>query len=148
MGDCQVNDDCTGALAVSSLPFYDISTTESSTGEGYERNAPAFSCKGLLPELKANWYQLIANNSSCLIAKAVATSSTGIFVYEGESCDVLRCIDEEAFGSGTVQWTAEEGKSYFILVGSDGFSSSSDYLLTISVRIIEEPDCVLFCYLY
>jgi hypothetical protein len=119
---------------VNSLPFYDISTTEVSTGEGYGKDTPAYSCNGLLPEINTNWYQLVATSRACLTAKVVASSSTGIFVYEGENCDVLKCIDEEAFGSGTVHWAAEEGKSYFILVGSDGFSSSSEYLLTVSVR--------------
>jgi hypothetical protein len=136
MVDCRVNNDCANAYSIYDTPFFDVSTVEFSTGEGFETNSSAYSCNGLNPQLKTNWYRILANKSTCFNANFKFSASSGIFVYEGETCDSLECVDEVVYGYSAVDWQAKEGKVYFIAVGLDAYLGTEDYIFTLSVRDI------------
>jgi hypothetical protein len=72
-------------------------------------------------------------------------------VYTGNDCSGLSCVEQTNYDN-ELQWRAESGKKYWLMVGSSNDKNAEIFHLTIEVRthlphdLLSELVFVLTCY--
>ncbi len=132
--DCTENDDCINAEGIDTIPYSDYSSTKLSTNsKGNNYTNSMFSCTTLLPNLRTNWYSIMLDKATCITGIVTSEYTPSMFVYQGNDCNELTCVAETLHGDGRLQWEAEVGINYYLMIGVGGYSFTDDFLLTLLV---------------
>ena len=129
------NDVCTEAEIVDLVAGLQVtisgSTADGAQGDPESANCGASTAPGV-------WYRLAGSEQQLRAETCGSSFDTRLSVYEG-SCDQLICVtnnDDSCGLQSTVEWTAKEGSSYFVLVHGFGQSLGS---FTLAIRALGLP---------
>ncbi|KAL7572869.1 hypothetical protein ACA910_004524 [Epithemia clementina (nom. ined.)] len=116
------NDGCSNAIAIPSLPFETEGTTLGSFAD-----FSSFNC-GISLTSRGVWYSLVgAGRVTRTVYQGEHNVETSIFT--GSCVGGLSCLEH---GDEIVDWIAETGVTYLILLSGLNFQSVGDYTLQVS----------------
>ncbi|KAL7573287.1 hypothetical protein ACA910_003431, partial [Epithemia clementina (nom. ined.)] len=135
--DVPTNDQCDSAM--------DLATTVSSSSSPSNQTLPlevSGSTVGALPDFAVGttcgisaatapgvWYTYIGTGTVTRLAVLATSFQAKVAIYRGSSCLVLQC---EANGDTTVDWVAEAGVSFYLLVSGEDFKNVGSFDLVLS----------------
>jgi hypothetical protein len=118
---CLADTACSDAEIVPSFEklegiYEDISSHQTSGIEGPD--SPAYACNQLQSSYRGSWYKLTGVDSTISVS-VIANYSTFLAVYTSPSgnCATLECV-KQARSSNATSWTAQKGRSYWVLVAA------------------------------
>lgn len=136
--DTPVNNDCTNATFIPSLPFFETGETNGATTNENAVDDETDACNAVDKNSRIVWYELEGDGSCFTASTSGSTFNTGLEVYTGE-CGTLECMkgnDNVGPGDETseLSWETEIGVRYKLAVGGNGyFNNSGFYELNVTV---------------
>jgi hypothetical protein len=135
---CTSNDKCSTAASIASLPYLSSLPVPYSALEASNDTSVAVLCSQMDPKGKMKWYRF-TGSANCVLLSTQFTGKypeNNIAVLEGDTCGSLNCLIEPTgqYGTSNVHFTAEQDKSYWIVVGEPSFESIQNYSFLLRVR--------------
>jgi hypothetical protein len=128
-----VNATCEEPTVVPILPYSSETNILAVSSEGYPTVSTCLSI--VSPVTHSSWYK-VTGQGACVIASLWSNMSAILAVYKGSDCQALSCVAQTLDGNRYVQWDAEEGQQYWMLVSGTPSYDLGEYSLTVVVGLL------------
>jgi hypothetical protein len=112
------NDDISGAIELNDFPAYVDTDTSEATATADD---VTYRCNGVTSSHTV-WYRVTPDEDTRYYAAAFGHIDTVLTILASgpDGLQVVACNDDDAFGAGdsAVEWSAEDGQTYYLMVGS------------------------------